>query len=65
MKEFQAKPVHLLFGLLAVVCAVISASSVEDTPLRVGWITIGLAGLVWLGFVGAALRRQRRRRSST
>jgi hypothetical protein len=53
------------FGVLAIACAIVSATLMEDAVLRAGWIAIGCAGLVWLGFVSWALVRQRRRRSNT
>jgi uncharacterized membrane protein len=61
--EFRARPFHLGFGAVAIACAVISAALMEDATLRAGWIVLGMAGLVWLGFVSWALLRQRRRGS--
>lgn len=63
--EFTAKPIHLLFGAVAIVCAFGCAMTTDNQTLVIGWSVLGVAGLVWLGFVGAALMRQRRRRSST
>jgi hypothetical protein len=53
------------FGVLAIAFAVLSATFMADAALRAGWIALGCAGLVWLGFVSWALVRQRRRSSST
>lgn len=63
--EFRARPFHLGFGALAIACAIFSATLVDDAVLRAGWIAIGCAGLVWLGFVSWALIRQRKRSSNT
>lgn len=58
--QFQAKPFHLLFGLLAVVCAVISATLADGAALLAGWVVLGAAGAIWMGFVGWALWSRRR-----
>lgn len=63
--EFRARSFHLGFGVLAIACAILSATLVDDAVLRAGWIAIGCAGLVWLGFVSWALIRQRKRSSNT
>ena len=63
--EFRARPFHLGFGVLAIAFAVVSAALMEDAALCAGWIALGCAGLVWLGFVTWALVRQRKRSSNT
>jgi hypothetical protein len=53
---------HLLFGVVAIGCAVVCAMASDGQTVVIGWSVLGVAGLVWLGFAGAALLRQRRRR---
>jgi hypothetical protein len=51
--------------VLAIAFAVVSAGLMDDAGLRAGWVALGCAGLVWLGFVSWALVRQRGRGSDT